>query len=149
MKNPRLVLALRIFAVIFSVALATTYVACQGGSNDNDAQDPPGEDPAVFPGSKSRAVTPVLPGSKSAPMDYNNGLFDPGDEEAKEPEPDKPAFLPGSKSLKVTPKFLPPSKSAGPTAPGFTTELLERLKGDKPSGDTPTPDNDTPEGPAE
>ena len=86
MTNTRTALVFRILAIVFSVALATAYIACQGENREQGDED----DPSVFPS------------TKSAPMDYNTGNFTPGDEDeaaddSAEPEAG-PVFLPGSKS---------------------------------------------------
>lgn len=93
MTNTRPALVFRILAITFSVALATAYIACQGENREQSDDD-----------------SHLLPGTKSAPMDYNTGnsVPDDGEEEADEsadPEAE-PVLLPGSKSLKIQ---LPPS----------------------------------------
>lgn len=116
MTNSRTALAFRILAILFSVALATAYIACQGENPEQGKSD----DPAVFPS------------TKSAPMDYNTGNFTPGEEEEAADEPAEPeadpVFLPGSKSA----AFDLPSID-GPTKPKdarpiFTPEVLRKLE---------------------
>lgn len=116
MTNTRTALAFRVLAILFSVALATAYIACQGENPEQGSSD----DPAVFPS------------TKSAPMDYNTGNFIPGDEEEEADEPAEPeadpAFLPGSKSIRIE---LPPSDgSTKPkdARPIFTPEVLRKLE---------------------
>lgn len=118
MDQPRHSFVLRILAILFSVALATTYIACRGGygpdsSDPPSEEDPPG-DPEMLSPTKSAPVRLeedfILPGSKSRP------LFMPG---SKSNQTEPLRVFPGSKSEAVTPSFLPGSKSIiiGPLEP--------------------------------
>lgn len=116
MTNSRPALIFRILAITCSVVLATAYIACQGDNREQGNNDDP----------------PVLPSTKSAPMDYNIGNFVPEDaeeeaDETADPDPD-PVFLPGSKSAAFQ---LPPSKgSTKPkdARPVITPEGLQQLE---------------------
>jgi len=124
MKAKPLTIVLRIVAVLFSVALATVYVACQAG-NGSEATDPQGDtssqkEPIYFPSSKSRAFSPQ---SGTEPQG------EPAETTpAEEDEPSvAPQFLPGSKSFML----FPASESKG-------RELISKempADEDVPSGD--------------
>ena len=110
MKNTRPALVFRVLAILFSVALATAYIACQGENREQGSEDD----------------ASVLPSTKSAPMDYNTGNFvTEGDEEeaddsaSPEPEPD-PVFLPSTKSA----AFDLPTLD-GPTKPKDARPLIK------------------------
>lgn len=126
MDQPRHVLILRIAAVVFSIALAMTYIACRSGYGASDGKNPsdPPSDPAVLPPTKSAPVSPqgnFLPGSKSS------GVILPGSKST----PVSPDLFPGSKSGRIDPSFLPGSKSIivePPGADGHTKPKYMRLK---------------------
>lgn len=111
MRTSPFAVALRIFAVICSITLATLYISCRSSvdtGGPSPAEDPATGEPDVMPGSKSGGV--VFPGSKSSPAEFNIGLFNPGESDENDEPEDEPVFLPGLKSEAVTP-VLPGSKS--------------------------------------
>jgi len=119
MKNPAVVTTSRIAAVLFSLAVATTYVGWRSGYFS--AMDP------ETPADGSQAADPdefiLFSGSKSKPIQISPP---PG----AEPAPPEPALLPGSKSEVFR---FDPSETG--TFPGSKSIILAL-----PPSETETPD---------